>query len=337
MQRKVSLDNLDRIDGNLPTLPGVALELLEIIKSENPDIAKAAEVISADAPLTVKVLKTINSPFYGMQNQIVSINHAITLLGLHAMKNLALSFSLISNFKPKNGVRFSYSQFWKNSLVGAVAAGEIAGKLDSEAAEEAFFAGLLQNIGSLILAESYPDEYKTVVDYMESENISLHQAESDILGIDHTVVGEFAVRKWGLPEFFKAPIGCHHNPIPMKKGTPKEQTLTQLLHLSSLYIDLFNSSNTQHELSLISECLNSCGYASSVEIAAVTHAISEKTKAIFPLFDIELEEKEHISIVESAKNELTKLSDDLIVQVEQQTADLKKLKGEVAVDGLTKL
>ena len=337
MQEKISLENLAKIDGNLPTLPGVALELLDIIKSDNPDIDKAAEIISSDPPLAVKVLQTINSPFYGLRNEIVSVSHAISLLGLSALKNLALSFSLISNFKPKRDVSFSYVQFWKDSLVGAVAASEIAGKVDSDSPEEAFFAGLLQNIGSLILAESYPEKYEQVVNHMKAENAGLHQAESAILGIDHTAVGEFAVRKWGLPEVLKTPIGCHHYPMLLKNPATKEQTLTQILHLSSIYIDLFDSSNVQDELFLIAKCLDSYGYSSSIEIAVITHRISERTKAIFPLFDIEIDEEEHIFIVESAKEELTKLSDSLIAQVDEQNRDLEKLKGQVAVDGLTNL
>lgn len=337
MQNKISLENLAKIDGNLPTLPGVALELLDIIKSDNPDIDKAAEIISSDPPLAVKMLQTINSPFYGLRNEIVSVSHAISLLGLNALKNLAMSFSLISNFKPKKDVSFSYAQFWKDSLVGAVAASEIAGKVDSDSPEEAFFAGLLQNIGSLILAESYPEKYEEVVDHMKTENANWLQAESAILGIDHTVVGEFAVRKWGLPEVLKTPIGCHHYPMLLKNPATKEQTLTQILHLSSMYIDLFNSTNAQDELFMIAKCLDSYDYSSRIEIAAITHKISEKTRVIFPLFDIEIDENEHISIVESAKTELTKLSNDLIVQVELQKKDVEKLKGQVAVDGLTKL
>ncbi len=96
MHSQKDLKALSQKIGNLPTLPGVAIKILEAMRRETPNIAEISKVISADAPLSAKVLKIVNSPFYGLSNKITSVHQAIVYLGLNTVKNLALSFSLLS-------------------------------------------------------------------------------------------------------------------------------------------------------------------------------------------------------------------------------------------------
>jgi len=101
--------------GKLPTLPGVAIKILEAMRRETPSVIQISEAISADAPLSAKVLKVVNSPFYGLSNKITSVHQAIVYLGLNTVKNLALSFCLLRGFAPKQKSAFDYVQFSKDS------------------------------------------------------------------------------------------------------------------------------------------------------------------------------------------------------------------------------
>ena len=136
----------------LPTLPGVAIKLLQAIRSENPSIQEISKIISADPPLTAKVLQMVNSPFYGREQKISSLNQAMIFLGLNTVKYLALTFSLMRSLRRKAPGAFDHVQFWKDALTGAVAAKLLAERVIGNNAESAFCLGLLQDIGVLILA-----------------------------------------------------------------------------------------------------------------------------------------------------------------------------------------
>jgi len=337
MTSQILLEHVSKVDLKLPTLPGIAMELLEIFKSSSPDLKKAAKIISADAPLSAKVLQSVNSPLYGLANKVSSINQAMVLLGNNAVKSLALSFSLIGGFQPKKRSKFSYSQFWKDSLVGAIASRAIAARLKTDFTDDAFFCGLLQNIGSLILSESFPEKYVLVAEECRHASADVRHAESAILGWDHTEIGEYAVRKWGFADFFVAPIRFHHQPDLHQNAIFKACTLTQILHLASLFIDTFNSEDPRPQFAAINRYLERCGYAEAIEPVGITRQISSEASSIFPIFDIEIDAVEHIRIIESAKQELTEVSENLIVQVKKQANAIEQLKLQSATDGLTKL
>ena len=111
---------------DLPTLPGVALKILEAFQKPEPDIQQIGDILSTDPPLTAKILKLVNSSFYGLATKITAVHHAIKLLGIKTVKNLALSFALIDTFQSYRCESIDYKRFWKDSLIGATAAKLIA-------------------------------------------------------------------------------------------------------------------------------------------------------------------------------------------------------------------
>ena len=328
---------LNKVDIKLPTLPGIALELINAMKGDEPDIQRIAEIISADAPLSAKVLKTVNSPLYGLANKISSVNQAIVLLGANSVKSLAMSFSLIANFRSKKGSCFTYSKFWKDSLIGAVAARAISRRLNTKFTDELFFCGLMQNIGSLILAESFPNDYEAVIEEMARLSKTAQKAELQILGTDHANVGELAIRKWGLPEFFVASIRYHHEPDMFESELSKENLSIQILHLSSLFIDVFNSNDIDIALGEINQYGIKYGFASLFSPTEIARQVIDEVKPMFPLFEIEVDDSELLRISESAKSNLYELSTEIVTQ--QKISDLKieELKLKSVTDGLTNL
>jgi len=206
---------------NLPTLPVIAMKILEAVMNEKTSVKEIGYILSKDPPLTGKVLKLINSSFYGLPTKITSVSHAVNLLGINAVKNLALGFSLIRSFGKENENDFDYSFFWKSSLIGAVSAKSIAQKIFPLFAEDAFTLGLLQNIGILALKQCMPKQCELVLKERERTLCFYYEAEDQILGFNHMEIGEYLVKKWGLPETFYKPISCHHCPERLKNDNPE--------------------------------------------------------------------------------------------------------------------
>jgi diguanylate cyclase (GGDEF)-like protein len=339
MQAHELFKDMPRKIGKLPTLPGVAMRILQAMRREAPNLREIAEIIAADAPLSAKVLQMVNSPFYGLSKEIITVHQAMMYLGLSAVKNLALSFSLINNFSDKNKSSFNHVQFWKDSLIGAVAAKLITEKANKQHGENAFFLGLLQNIGMLILAHSMPNEYDGVLTKTKSSGAPLHEVESAILKFNHMEVGEYVTRFWGLPPSFSAPIGAHHAPEQLSQTSSDIQLQTKILQLSSLYIDLFNHPNPKGSpvYDPIEHLIEAYGLQASLDPYAIAEQILENIRSTFPIFEMQIDEKKYIEIIETSRNELAELSNELFDQVHAQNQDLEKIKLQLGLDSMTQL
>jgi len=339
MQAHASLKDIARKIGKLPTLPGVAIRILQAMRREIPNIREISEIISSDAPLSAKVLQVVNSSFYGLSNQITSVHQAMMYLGMNAVKNLALSFSLINNFSNKTNGCFDHVQFWKDSLIGAVAARLITEKANKQHGENAFFLGLLQDIGMLIMSQSMPAAYGEVLAKARSNGTALHEIESALLKFNHMEVGEYITHGWGLPPAFSAPIGAHHAPERLSQPSGDIEFQAKILHLSSLYIDLFNHAN-HHPSSAyapIEKAMSAYGMTSAVDPYAIAEQILADIKGIFPIFEIQVDEKEYIDIIETSRNELAELTTELVDQVHTQSQDLERIKLQLGLDSMTQL
>jgi diguanylate cyclase (GGDEF)-like protein len=339
MQTPGSLKEISRKIGKLPTLPGVAIRILQAMRREVPNIREISEIISSDAPLSAKVLQVVNSSFYGLPNQITSVHQAMMYLGMNAVKNLGLSFSLIHNFSGKGNACFDHVQFWKDSLIGAVAARLITEKANKQHGENAFFLGLLQDIGMLILSQSMPAAYGEVIAKARSNGTPLHATESALLKFNHMEVGEYVTSNWGLPPAFSAPIGAHHAPERLKQPSGDIEFQTKILHLSSLYIDLFNHANHRASSAYapLEKAIAAHGMTSTVDPFAIAEQILANIRGIFPIFEIQIDEKEYIDIIETSRNELAELSTELVDQVNAQSQDLERIKQQLGLDSMTQL
>jgi diguanylate cyclase (GGDEF)-like protein len=339
MQAHDLFKDMPRKIGKLPTLPGVAIRILQATGRETPNLREISEIIASDVPLSAKVLQMVNSPIYGLSREILSVHQAMMYLGLNAVKNLALSFSLIRNFSGKNPSAFNHVQFWKDSLIGAAAAKLITENANKHHGENAFFLGLLQNIGMLILAHGIPGAYGEVLSMAASGRTPLHEIESAVLTFNHMEVGEYVTHSWGLPPAFSAPIGAHH--VPERSGATSAdiQLQTKILHVSSLYIDLFNHPSPQGAAVYgpIEQLTGAYGLAASIDPRAIAEQVLASIRSIFPIFDIQIDEKKYIDIIEASRSELAELSSELVAHVHAQAQDLEKTKLLLGQDGMTQL
>src|SRR5882724_10554581 len=140
------LVNRIRQCSNLPSLPAIAIQVLELAQKADVDIAEIARTISKDPALSTKILRTVNSSFYGRSQNVSTISHALVILGLQSVKTLVLGFSLVTNLTKNKAKGFKHLIYWKRSIYGATAARSLAAKVGLLQAEEAFLAALLMDI-----------------------------------------------------------------------------------------------------------------------------------------------------------------------------------------------
>ncbi len=338
METGVTFESVLRKSNKLPTLPGIAIKILEAVQKERPDLQEIAEVLSTDPPLSGEVLKLINSPFFGLTRKVTSVSHAVSMLGMNVVKNMALSFALVKNFSSNGQGDFDYLRFWKYSLTTAIAARMIAEDVSAETPEDAFFLGLLHDMGNLALARCLPDQYNLVVQEAQAGQCCNFQVENQVLGFDHMDLGRHLVRSWGLPSKFWQPIGCHHCPEKLDKADKDVQTLTHILNLATLYAEMFQSDNTPTHLAMIDHFTNAYGFAEALNVDRLAVSISEETQRFFPYFEIDFEDDaSYLETIERARAELINVSTDFVDQLVAQQRQIDTLRRQATHDGMTQL
>jgi len=335
MSLTTSVDNLLTKANNLPTLPGIAARLLEAFQAEEPDINEIGDIISADPVLTSKILKIVNSSFYSLLSKITSVKHAINLMGLKAVQNLALSFSLVNKFRAGKTAKFDYSCFWKDSLIGAISAKYLAEKIASDFYEDAFLIGLMQNIGLMTIGHSFSEKYLQILEKTDTEQFSPIEAETIVLGINHMEIGEYLIKSWGLPEHFYKPIGYHHSPDKISSDQHDVNILSKILHLSSLYLEFFKDDKSMNVLEIINIWTNQYGFCDVNGLEAIED-INEQAQIIFHLFEFDFKtESEYTVFLETAKAKQADLSTEIINDMMEQKHNIEVLQKEVGQDSMT--
>jgi len=195
----------------LPSLPTVVMELLASIAQEDTDIDELAKKIAQDQALTAKTLRLANSSFYGMAHQITTIQEAISILGFRTVRSLVTTAALIGTFAGSSNGGFNTTPFWRHSIAAAVCARELASRRNLNP-EHAYTAGLLHDIGRLVLVTQFGCHYEDTMTHRAQHDCRLIDAELAVLGIDHAAVGHALTRHWKFPEAIQHAIAFHHSP-----------------------------------------------------------------------------------------------------------------------------
>ena len=198
---------------SLPTLPQIVQQVIAMVGNPNISSAKLAKTISLDAPLVSKILKVVNSAYYGLPRKISTITQATVVLGFNAIKNIVLTTSVFTIFN-KNGLksRFDRKKFWEHSIGCATASKVLSKKNRFCLPEEAFVAGLVHDIGKIVLDQFLHQEFEEILTLVQKKNISIQEAEKEILGIDHCQIGEWLCDKWNFPRQIQESVAYHHSP-----------------------------------------------------------------------------------------------------------------------------
>jgi putative nucleotidyltransferase with HDIG domain len=215
MTRHEYLDKILATVTDIPTVPTSVLQVMMMIEDPLCSATDLSRVILCDPSMATKVLKLANSPFYGFRQKISNIPQAVTLLGFATLKNALLSASVFDMFRIA-GTGFDMGALWKHSVGTAVAAKLFAKRVRFPNSEKAFTAGLLHDIGKVVIARYLPSSLLSVIQVAREEHLSMHDAEQKAIGVPHPLFGAWVMSKWSLPTALVEAVEFHHQPTRSK-------------------------------------------------------------------------------------------------------------------------
>ena len=220
----------------LPTLPTIVTQLIAVVGDPASSARQIAQLVSTDQALTAKILKVANSAFYGFSREIATVQLAIVVLGIEMVKNIGLSVAVLKRFSQgREHDLFDRQRFWEHAIGAGVAARMLARKFyDRRKADEAFVAGVLHDIGKLILIEYFYDEFVEALTLAADKEIAIVDAEEQVLGVSHADVGGWLAEKWNLPPHLVNAIAYHHRPF--EQDTPVPEDLVVITHMGNALI-----------------------------------------------------------------------------------------------------
>ncbi len=213
MGREQLIAQLEEVD-NLPTLPVIVQQIQSLLASPRSSMAQIATVIARDQAISTKVVRLINSAFYGLGQPVSSIQQAIVLLGLTTVKNLVVGVSIVKTFdKAGTASLFDREKFWMHCFACAMGAKALAKRLGLEEPEDYFLAGLLHDIGVLILDQYAHHEFVDILQKAIRGKRDYSAVEKEVMGITHGEIGEILASKWKIPLFLSQSMRHHHVPL----------------------------------------------------------------------------------------------------------------------------
>ena len=222
-----------RVDAlkSLPTFPESVIRINQIITQDGPkdSLRKIGDAIETDPVLCARILRLVNSAFYGVSGAIVTVFDALLMLGLDIVRGLILSTTVSDVFAGRNA---ALNGLWEHSYGAAVAAGALGKTLGMPRIEEISAAALMHDIGKMVLASQLEDEYTAVVTYAVERRCTVRQAEQLLLGVTHDEIGHWLVLRWNLPPSLAEPIARHHEPTKAGRYTDA----AAVVHVADLMI-----------------------------------------------------------------------------------------------------
>jgi putative nucleotidyltransferase with HDIG domain len=227
---------------DLPSLPAVVMELLGSIDEEDADISVLAKKVSYDQALTAKTLRLANSSMYGLQVKLTTIQQAMTFLGFQTTRNLIVAVAITGCFPSGQCPGFDDKAFWRHSIATAACARVLARRMRVNQ-DYAFTAGLLHDIGRLVLVSKYPQRYQQVISERAARDCELMVAERSALGLDHVAAGVALAQHWNFSDTMRQAIAYHHDP-----ETPGAGFLATIVHVANAIVHALDLAREQDEL-----------------------------------------------------------------------------------------
>jgi HD-like signal output (HDOD) protein len=196
----------------LVTLPEVSIKINHMISQGDYNSSSLAEVISHDADIAARLLRLVNSSFYGMPSKIDTIQRAVTVAGANEVRNLVMASTAIRAFTGIPSELVDMAQFWRHAVTTGVLAQSISAHCDTLHTERLFVAGMLHDLGRLVLYLTLPDQCRDVLYVTGGDEWILAETENELIGFNHTDVGAELFKSWKLPEGLQTVAAFHHHP-----------------------------------------------------------------------------------------------------------------------------
>ena len=310
----------------LPSLPAVAYELLDLCQDESVSLRRIGEVVGSDPALSAKMLRVANSAFYSLRFEVTNISHAVTLLGVLATRTLALSFSLLPKLERLESSGFDHQRCWRRSLISALAARKVGLWANLGGYEDLFLAGLLQDIGMLVLIQVIPKKYESIVEESQGDHFRLLCIEEEKLGVDHAEVGAWLAKRWNLPESLqKAMRGSHA--LDLDSVSPEHDKSVLSVALASMLAEVWANPAPKESSKRAQDAAAKVLQMSEADYDSLLYDISEALPDVSSLFEIEMGElKRADEILHEAKEALVTVT----LQSQQQASQMARTMAVLA-------
>ena len=220
MSRPYDIDTLLDEVITLPSLPRTVAHIMRLVSDPQCSLSAVAHAISGDPPLTIKTLRLVNAAYYGLRQKVSTIEHAVVLLGIKVIKNLAFTATVFDIMKGSADALFRHS-IAVGLAMRALAEADIR-KVNVQSSEEAFVSGLLHDIGKVLINEFLPKESARVAQLCAKTHMPCYRAEREIIGIDHAQLGARLAQNWRLPDLLTGAVAGHHDLSQCKDSSMKQ-------------------------------------------------------------------------------------------------------------------
>jgi HD-like signal output (HDOD) protein len=272
-------------DLKIPSLPEAAVRMQKELQTPEPDIAKLTKIISADVNISSRVLRTVNSSLYSLSSPISDLQHAVAMMGLSELNQLALAFAVHDTVAKADSPLFDQDVFWADSLLHALFARELARHLQLPNADEAFTIALLSDIAVPILLTGWSEYYTPVIQRWRREPNRLSQLEQDTFGWEHARAGAWILESWSFPEQITALVSAHNMSLTEIREMELDVTVALPIALASQLPS--TARRNPHRLESLAKDLRTHLDPGDRELAGILNRVEEGFGEINALFGLD--------------------------------------------------
>jgi diguanylate cyclase (GGDEF)-like protein len=313
----------------LPSPPAIAIKILDMVRKDDFSFRDLAQIIESDPALVAKVLKVANSPYYNVTRKVDNIDMALSVLGTHAVKNIALSFVICSDMKASGESGFDFDLYWRRAITAAVAA-ELTAALVGMKSQDIFVTALLQDIGIIVLFSSCPEEYQLVMKENIASKGPLYEIEKHCFGFDHQELGAELLSQWHIPESIYVPIKYHHR----DDSIPDEyRRQVEVLRLSNNLSAIYHGGQSVDNVLKVRKRFKTAFGVQEDAVEKLIDAVARKSIEILATFEIPPGDMRPFSmILQEANEELSNLNTSyemLVIELRQAKEKAETLADEL--------
>lgn len=291
---------------DLPSLPAAAMRVMDLTARDDVTPQEVADAVSMDPALVAKVLRTVNSPFYGCSHAVSSVSAAVVLLGMDTVKTLVLSFSICQSLAKQKTKGFDHLTYWRRSLYAATAARVLGAKVWITEKEACFLSALLMDVGMLVMDKVLGEAYGACVARTRN-HAELSAMEDRAFELNHQQVAAVLAERWELPELLALPMANHHQPE--KVDDPHHRQYADIVAVAARCADIFVDKQPMWSIADVRRICVEKFRINEMDCDAMLVEIGMRTKELAPLFEIKVDsEASYDKILARANEQLTNVT-----------------------------
>lgn len=318
---------------SLPSLPAVAVRVIELTADKNVSLKELADTIQNDQGLSSKVLRTVNSSYYGLRTRCATINKALVMLGLGPVKALALGFSLVDSQQMDPRCGFDMVAYWRRGLYTAVASKSIAEAAGQSFGDEAFLAGLLQDIGVMAMYRALGMTYLDLMNDTDGDHNKLVRLELEAFDMQHPEVGAMLAERWRLPKELVMPVRFHERPT----AAPVEcADIVRCVALGNMAHDVLTETEPSAALKRLYAKAEAWLKLTPTTMDETLRLVAQATKEMSSLFRLDTGQGSDVdAVLAKAHDQLSQIRPPMISNSDAEDGLAKLLVGDSNTDPLT--